>query len=244
MNTNLTSSTTPRSRIHPLVAGAAVAVILASATGIAAMTGLLPTSHAVTEPAPSPAIVAAQTASGPLGAPQTAAVPQTAQQSMPQAAQPSAAHTAPVKPPVHRTHNTSGTQAPRYANNDGYQSVNEPAATRPVPADPYAGEVVAINTVQSPQPTTGLGALGGAVAGGLVGNQIGGGRGKILTTIAGAVGGGLAGNGIEHAVRKQTTYQVQVRMQDGSYRNFDYQTQPSVQIGERVHVSGDTLSAS
>ena len=244
MNTNLTSSTAPRSRIHPLVAGAAVAVILASATAIAAMTGLLPTSHAVTEPAPSPATVAAQTASGPLGAPQTAAVPQTAQQAVPQAAQPPAAHTASVKPPVHRTHSASGKQAPRYANNDGYPSVNEPAATRPAPADPYAGEVVAINTLQSPQPTTGLGALGGAVAGGLVGNQIGGGRGKILTTIAGAVGGGLAGNGIEHAVRKQTTYQVQVRMQDGSYRNFDYQTQPPVQIGERVHVSGDTLSAS
>lgn len=82
------------------------------------------------------------------------------------------------------------------------------------------------------------------MAGGLVGNQIGGGRGKIFTTIAGVVGGGLAGNGIEHAVRKQTSYQVQVRMQDGSYRNFNYETQPPVQIGERVRVSGDSLSAS
>ncbi|WP_025600154.1 glycine zipper 2TM domain-containing protein [Burkholderia sp. WSM2230] len=259
MNTNLTSSTSPRSRIHPLIAGAAVAVILASATGIAAMTGLLPTSHALTEPAPSPAALAAQNTSGALAAPQPAsaqsAVQQTAQQTAQQAAlqtaqqpiaqtvQQPAQHAAPAKPPVHRTH-TGATQAPRYANNNGYHTANEPTAARPVPADPYAGEVVAINTVQSPEPTTGLGALGGAVAGGLVGNQIGGGRGKILTTIAGAVGGGLAGNGIEHAVRKQTTYQVQVRMQDGSYRNFDYQTQPPVQVGERVRVSGDTLTAS
>ncbi|MDR6390986.1 glycine zipper 2TM domain-containing protein [Paraburkholderia phenoliruptrix] len=237
MNTNVTTSTSPRSRIHPLIAGAAVAVILASATGIAAMTGLLPSSHAVTEPSPAPSTVAAQTASGALSATQAPqpAIAQTAQQPVP--------HAAPVRPPVHRTH-SGGTAAPRYAGNDGYQTANEPAAARPVPADPYSGEVVAINTVQSPEPTTGLGALGGAVAGGLVGNQIGGGRGKILTTIAGAVGGGLAGNGIEHAVRKQTTYQVQVRMQDGSYRNFDYQTQPPVQIGERVHVSGDTLTAS
>ena len=45
-------------------------------------------------------------------------------------------------------------------------------------------------------------------------------------------------------MRKQTTYQVQPRMQDGSYRNFDYQTPPPVQTGKRVHVSGDTLSAS
>ncbi|CAH2804221.1 MAG: 17 kDa surface antigen [uncultured Paraburkholderia sp.] len=250
MNTNVTtstSSTSPRSHIHPLIAGAAVAVILASATGIAAMTGLLPASHAVTEPSPAPSTVAAQTASGALSAPQAPRAQETGQQApqpaIAQTAQQSVPHAAPVKPPVHRTH-SGGTAAPRYASNDGYQTANEPAAARPVPADPYSGEVVAINTVQSPEPTTGLGALGGAVAGGLVGNQIGGGRGKILTTIAGAVGGGLAGNGIEHAVRKQTTYQVQVRMQDGSYRNFDYQTQPPVQIGERVHVSGDTLTAS
>ena len=63
MNTNLTPSNPQRNRIHPLVAGAAVAVILASATGIAAMTGLLPTSHAVTEPAQPVTTAAAQVAS-------------------------------------------------------------------------------------------------------------------------------------------------------------------------------------
>ncbi|MBB5463086.1 glycine zipper 2TM domain-containing protein [Paraburkholderia sp. Cpub6] len=141
MNTNLPSDSSPHSRIHPLVAGAAVAVILAGGTGVAAMTGLLPTSRAVT-------------------------------------------------------------------------------------------------------PTTGLGAVGGAVAGGLLGNQVAQGRGRVLATIAGAVGGGLAGNGIEHAVRKDATYQVQVRMQGGSYRNFNYDTQPTVQVGERVRVYGDSLSAS
>jgi outer membrane lipoprotein SlyB len=234
MNTNLTTSQTQRSRIHPLVAGAAVAVILASATGIAAMTGLLPNSHAVTEPALPLAAVTPQIASAPVAAPQPAPAPvqQAAQQA------------APARAPVHHPRRANPVAAPGYANSQGYQAPYEAAAPRPVAADPYAGEVVAINTVQAPEPTTGLGALGGAVAGGLVGNQIGGGRGKILTTIAGAVGGGLAGNGIEHAVRKQTTYQVQVRMQDGSYRNFSYATQPAVQVGERVHVSGDSLSAS
>ncbi len=37
----------------------------------------------------------------------------------------------------------------------------------------------------------------GAVVGGLLGNQVGGGRGKTLATVAGAVGGGYAGNRIE-----------------------------------------------
>jgi uncharacterized protein YcfJ len=37
----------------------------------------------------------------------------------------------------------------------------------------------------------------GAVAGGLLGNQVGGGKGKTLATVAGAVGGGYAGNRVQ-----------------------------------------------
>lgn len=230
MSTNLTSSSPQRSRIHPLIAGAAVAVILASATGIAAMTGVLPTSRAVTAPSTQAMPVAALIASAPVASPQPNLEPRVTREE------------APAQPRVHH-HHVSTEQPPRYTNNDAYQSSAQPAP-RPVAVDPNVGEVVAVNTVQEPEPTTGLGAVGGAVAGGLLGNQVGGGRGRVLATIAGAVGGGLAGNGIEHAVRKATSYQVQVRMQDGSYRNFNYSTQPPVQVGERVHVSGDSLSAS
>jgi outer membrane lipoprotein SlyB len=240
MSTNLTSSSPQRSRIHPLVAGAAVAVILASATGIAAMTGILPTSRAVTPPPTHAIPVAAQIASAPV-ATQIASAPVTSPQ--PNVVQRVTGEEAPARPPIHHHHSAPVQQPPRYANNDAYPSSAQPAP-RPVAVDPNAGEVVAINTAQEPEPTTGLGAVGGAVAGGLLGNQVGGGRGRVLATIAGAVGGGLAGNGIEHAVRKATNYQVQVRMQDGSYRNFNYPTQPPVQVGERVHVSGDSLSAS
>jgi outer membrane lipoprotein SlyB len=232
MNTHLTSNSLQRGPIHPLVAGAAVAVILASATGIAAMTGILPTSRAVTAPSTQMAPVAAQMASAPVTSPQLNAEEQRVVR-----------EEAPAQPRVHRHRSAPVEQAPRFANGDTYQSQAQPAP-RPVAVDPNAGEVVAVNAVQEPEPTTGLGAVGGAVAGGLLGNQVGGGRGRILATIAGAVGGGLAGNGIEHAVRKATTYQVQVRMQDGSYRNFTYSTQPPVQVGERVHVSGDSLTAS
>ncbi|BCG03005.1 hypothetical protein PPGU19_075730 (plasmid) [Paraburkholderia sp. PGU19] len=231
MSTNLTSSSSQRSRIHPLVAGAAVAFILASATGIAAMTGILPTSRAVTAPPTQAVPVVAQIASAPVTSPQ------------PKSEQRVTREEAPTQPRVHHHRSAPVEQSPRYANNGTYESQAQPAK-RPVAVDPNAGEVVAVNTVQEPEPTTGLGAVGGAVAGGLLGNQVGGGRGRVLATIAGAVGGGLAGNGIEHAVRKSTTYQVQVRMQDGSYRNFTYSTQPPVQVGERVRVSGDSLTAS
>ena len=50
----------------------------------------------------------------------------------------------------------------------------------------------------------------GAIAGGLLGNQIGGGKGKTLATVAGAVGGGYAGNRIEaHQQRGQVTTSVE-----------------------------------
>jgi len=240
MSTNLSSGSQQRSRIHPLVAGAAVAVILASATGIAAMTGILPTSRAVTVP-PTPAVPVVEPGAGAAATAQIASAPAASPQ--PNMEQRVTREEAPAQPRVPHHHSVPVAQPTRYANNDADRPYAQPAP-RPAAVDPNAGEVVAVNTVQEPEPTTGLGAVGGAVAGGLLGNQVGGGRGRVLATIGGAVAGGLAGNGIEHAVRKATSYQVQVRMQDGSYRNFNYSTQPAVQVGERVHVSGDSLSAS
>lgn len=50
----------------------------------------------------------------------------------------------------------------------------------------------------------------GAVAGGLLGNQVGGGKGRTLATVAGAVGGGYAGNRIEASRQKgQVTTSVE-----------------------------------
>lgn len=52
----------------------------------------------------------------------------------------------------------------------------------------------------------------GAVAGGLLGHLIGGGRGNTLTTVAGAVGGGYAGNRIEASHQQgQVTQTVERR---------------------------------
>ncbi|MBC8748569.1 hypothetical protein [Paraburkholderia podalyriae] len=74
--------------------------------------------------------------------------------------------------------------------------------------------------------------------------QIGNGLRKTTATIIGALGGRLAGNSIEHPVHKATTYQIQVRMADGRYRNFSYQAGREVQAGQRVHVSCESLLAS
>jgi outer membrane lipoprotein SlyB len=226
MNANLPSN--PQSnRIHPLIAAAAVAVILVSATGVAAIAGWLPTSRAVSAPPE-------QSASAVMQSGQIASAP----------ASTGSAYRAPERVATEaRPHHRVERPQPQQAS--GYRDVDNPyrsTASRAPAYDPNAGEVVAVNAMQTPEPTTGIGAVGGAIAGGLLGTQIGNGRGRTLATIAGAVGGGLAGNGIEHEVRKATSYQVQVRMQDGSYRNFTYASQPQFEPGEHVRVVGDSLT--
>ena len=42
----------------------------------------------------------------------------------------------------------------------------------------------------------------GAVIGGLIGNQVGGGRGKALATVAGVIGGGFLGNAVQNQVQQ------------------------------------------
>lgn len=46
----------------------------------------------------------------------------------------------------------------------------------------------------------------GAVVGGLLGNQVGGGSGKKIATVAGAVGGGYAGNQVQENMQASDTY--------------------------------------
>lgn len=83
---------------------------------------------------------------------------------------------------------------------------------------------------------SGLGMIGGAVIGGLLGNQIGGGRGKDVATVAGAVGGAVAGNEIEKNVGSIRRYEITVRFDDGSRRVFNEANPPAWQSGDHVRV--------
>jgi outer membrane lipoprotein SlyB len=84
--------------------------------------------------------------------------------------------------------------------------------------------------------------VAGGVLGAVVGNQIGHGSGRTAATILGAVGGGFAGNAIEGKVRKETVYQVGVRMEDGSHRMVEVARAPAV--GSHVTVDGAVLRGS
>lgn len=106
------------------------------------------------------------------------------------------------------------------------------------------GTVVSTHSYQrAAEHGSGLGVATGAVVGGLLGNHVGGGRGRTLATVAGAVGGGYAGNEIEKNVRSNTFTDVRVRMSNGSVRTFSEQGASRRYAGEHVRVAGGRLVA-
>ena len=104
------------------------------------------------------------------------------------------------------------------------------------------GTVESVTPIERSGHGSGLGAVGGGVVGALLGNQVGKGSGRTAATVLGAIGGGVAGNAIEKRVKKETVYQVGIRMEDGSYRTTE-QGAP-VAVGARVTVEGGSLRTS
>lgn len=81
---------------------------------------------------------------------------------------------------------------------------------------------------------SGLGVVGGAVIGGLLGHQIGGGTGKKLATAGGAVAGGYAGNEVEKNARKTTVWIAQVVDRHGQMRRVEMGADPMLRAGDIV----------
>jgi outer membrane lipoprotein SlyB len=123
------------------------------------------------------------------------------------------------------------------ASQPSHQAVNYPPAN----VCATCGSVESVTAVQRPSKPSpiSVGSVAGGVIGAALGSQVGHGNGRTLATVLGAVGGGFAGHAIEGQVRKETVYQVGVRMQDGSRRTIESATAPSV--GSRVTVDGNGL---
>lgn len=103
------------------------------------------------------------------------------------------------------------------------------------------GVVEAVNVVEVKGDGNYLGTIGGGVIGALLGNQVGGGSGKTAATIAGAVGGALAGRAIEGNVRKDSHYEVLVRLQNGGTQTASFDADPGYKIGDRVKITDGVL---
>ena len=204
---------TTTSRIHPLMAAAAVSVIVVSLAGAAAITGLLPSSHGAPEAGVNTAQV--NPAYGPTAAP---ALPMAA--AAPQGLQPvQGGYAQPVQgayaQPVAASYVQPGYAQPAVASAQPAPVVIEKTVIKEVPAKPAVKHVVhhtnyARNDAPRyydqpaprPAPQPNYVAIGtGAVVGGLLGNQVGSGNGRKLATVAGIIGGGMLGNQIANQNR-------------------------------------------
>ena len=114
-----------------------------------------------------------------------------------------------------------------------------PPPPAPKPVCLNCGTVSNVTPIQRDGAGSGTGAIAGGVLGGVLGNQVGGGDGKTIATLLGAIGGGFAGNAVEKKMKKETVYQIDVRMDDGSMRSFEQAVHASV--GAKVVVEGDAI---
>jgi outer membrane lipoprotein SlyB len=126
--------------------------------------------------------------------------------------------------------------------------VPKPERVEPVVAKPASvrlcddcSRVVSVRSEQRQGEGSGLGAIGGAVIGGLLGNQVGGGTGKKIATVGGAVAGGYAGNAIEKNQRTKQVWVVRLENRDGSTHNHEQLSDPGVKAGDVVELRDGEL---
>ena len=145
--------------------------------------------------------------------------------------------TAPVAPVAPKPVVRPVVSAPK-ASGNGYSGnyAAAPVAAR-APVCGNCGRVESVTPIQEAAPASGLGAVAGGVLGAVLGNQVGHGGGRTAATLLGAGGGAFLGNTVEKRTRTTTTYQIRVRMDDGSVRTYTH-NEP-VPVGERVTTEGN-----
>ena len=253
MNTNIPAPPARR-QPHPLLLIAALAVVLFCLVGTAAIMGWIPSSiggndnRQLTEaeraalasnlsPAGQPLAPGVTSAEMARRAPQGAAMP-AAPYPAQQAAQGYAPAPSQQYAPV-RELDPEPRPAPR--------TTVTPKPVQLAAAEPKwcgnCGNVESVRAIKHRAQGSGLGAAGGAVIGGLLGNQVGGGTGRQLATVAGAVGGAVVGNQVEGNMKATTTYEIRVRLDDGTLRTFNQSSAPQWSSGDRVRIVKGRLRA-
>jgi len=231
------------SSLHPVLWIAGISVTLLSLAGVAALTGFLPAKTApVSEP---PAIVAA----APVAEPVPTAAP-TAPVAVAPAPAIAASKTAAVshqktaKRKVEETILATPAPAPYpVAGGVPPDYVPAPVAASISTAPPCldCGVVANVRQVTNEAKPSGAGAVIGGLAGAVLGSNIGRGNTRTVASIAGAIGGGLLGNTIEKSRSQTTSYEVSLRMDDGSTRSIAADTLPSWRIGDKVRLDSGAI---
>ncbi|MEZ5614521.1 MAG: glycine zipper 2TM domain-containing protein [Rhodocyclaceae bacterium] len=212
-------------KLHPVLWAAAVAVIVLSAAGVAAIFGVIPTVGSSSKQAES--ITAAEPA------PTSAAAPAVPAKPAEQASPAPARKVATAKPAVSRPAQKTAAQPAQ-------------VAAKPAPAPAVCincGTIESVVEKTQKGQGTGIGAVAGGVAGAVLGSQIGKGSGKTAATVLGAAGGAVAGHQTERYVRRTAKWEIIVRMDDGTAREFDLSTQPVWRAGDKVKVENNIIMA-
>ena len=132
----------------------------------------------------------------------------------------------------------AGTGAPLVISESGVIT-SQPVVVPAKPVCAHCGTIESVTAVERKGKPNGVGVVAGGALGAVVGNQLGKGSGRTMATILGAVGGGVAGHMIEQNVKKETVYQVRVRMDDGSIRTVEQASLPAV--GSQVTLDGSVI---
>ena len=113
-------------------------------------------------------------------------------------------------------------------------------AEAPVRAD--EGKVEAIEIYRAPDnKPINAGTVIGGLAGGVLGHQIGSGRGNTAATIAGAIGGAVVGNEIEKKQGQATRYRITVRLDSGSLLIVEDRHNLNLRVGDRVRIEDGNI---
>ena len=240
-----------KTRLHPVLWVAAVAVTIFSAVGIGAITGILPIAGS------SPKSVAPLTATMPALQPQTgqpADTGTTLAATVQPAPAPVAAHPTvePEPKPVPKKQVSHAKPKPVQVAQNDYapapvverspaRSVEPPAPVASICKD--CGMIESVRELKQQGEGSGVGAVAGGVLGGVLGHQVGGGRGKDVATVLGAVGGAIAGHQVEKTVRTGSKYEILVRYDDGSSQKFEQEQAPAWHSGDRVKVVNGVITA-
>jgi outer membrane lipoprotein SlyB len=229
-------------RTHPLVLAAAASVLVVSAAGTATLMGWMPATRGASEVAEPVATVTAAPAVPPVVAIAPEAKPTLESKPAPQ-----------TRPAPRKTVAPRPLEAPQAIEEPvrvAYEPPAPPRVAEPAPAPVAAapaicqdcGVVASVRTIEQPGDGSGIGAVVGGVAGGAAGSQFGKGKGQIVGTVIGAVGGAIAGHQVErHVVRKQTQYEITVRLDDGTSRTIVQNTEPAWRPGDQVRVIGNEI---
>jgi outer membrane lipoprotein SlyB len=103
------------------------------------------------------------------------------------------------------------------------------------------GRVIGVRMVEKEGKSNAVGLLAGGAAGALLGNQVGGGSGKTIATIAGAAGGAYAGKKIQEKATASKVWVVDMEYDTGKRQSFEFASDPGMKAGDRVRNNGQTI---